>query len=121
MLAASATAKTAVGARRVKPSDRPRAVAQTASRTPERTRTSQDTVHSRTPSCRCPGTALLVRESDSRTPRQDVTSGPVVLDVVGAVVGHGTPLPPPCGRLQRLVAVTSPLVLLRPRPLALRL
>ena len=42
MLATSATAKVTVGTSRVRPSDRPRAVAHTASRTPESTRTSQD-------------------------------------------------------------------------------
>jgi hypothetical protein len=44
MLAARDTAKTTVGVSRVKPSDRPSAVAQTASRTPEARRTSQYTV-----------------------------------------------------------------------------
>ena len=48
----SATPKTTVGPRRVNPSERPRAVAQTASRTPDRTRTSQDMRSSRAPSCR---------------------------------------------------------------------
>src|SRR5215210_5353145 len=43
MLSARAATNTAVGASRVNPSDRPRAVAQTASRTPDRTRTSQYT------------------------------------------------------------------------------
>src|SRR4051812_24709785 len=47
MLAARAAAKTTVGVSRVKPSVRPSAVAQTDSRTPETTRTSQYTVHSR--------------------------------------------------------------------------
>src|SRR3712207_5052679 len=44
MLSAGGTTKTAVGVSRVKPLLRPRAVAQTASRTPDRTRTSQYTV-----------------------------------------------------------------------------
>jgi hypothetical protein len=44
MLVADATGNTAVGVSPVKPSGRPRAVAQTASRTPERMRTSQHTV-----------------------------------------------------------------------------
>src|SRR5688500_6422588 len=42
MLRASPPTKTSDGVRRVKASDRPRAVAQTASRTPDRTSTSQD-------------------------------------------------------------------------------
>ena len=41
MLRASATTKVAVGTGRVRPSERPRAVAQTASSTPDRTSTNQ--------------------------------------------------------------------------------
>ena len=63
MLAARATAKTTVGARRVNPSERPRAVAQTASRTPERMRTSQYTGISWNAVLSLSGYGALVRES----------------------------------------------------------
>src|SRR3712207_2531748 len=46
MLRTSATPKTTDGARRLNPSERPRAVAHTASSTPDRTSTSQDTTAS---------------------------------------------------------------------------
>ena len=63
MLAARVTAKTTVGARRVKPSERLRAVAQTASRTPERMRTSQYTGISWNAVLSLSGYGVLVRES----------------------------------------------------------
>jgi hypothetical protein len=66
MLAARDTANTAVGARRVKFSDRPSAVAQTASRTPERTRTSQYTGFSWNAVLSLSGYGVLVRESGCR-------------------------------------------------------
>src|SRR3954452_16106238 len=68
MLATRPRTKTTVGASRVKPSVRPRAVAHTASRTPDRTRTSQDMTTPGLPSCRCPGTAPLVRGSAADPP-----------------------------------------------------
>src|SRR4051794_2205614 len=61
MLSVRATRNTADGTRRLNPSERSSAVAQTASSTPDRTSTSQDTTPPQAPSCRCPGTAPLVR------------------------------------------------------------
>ena len=62
MLAARETAKTTVGARRVKPSERPSAVAQAASRTPEMMRTSQYTMVSQDAVLSLSGYGALVRE-----------------------------------------------------------
>src|SRR5215210_3984658 len=63
MLSARAAAKTAVGPSRVNPSDRPRAEAQTASRTPDRTRTSQYMANSWSAVLSLSGYGALVRES----------------------------------------------------------
>src|SRR4051812_13543445 len=68
MLPARLTAKTVVGPRRVNPSDRPRAVAQTASRTPERMRTGQYTVSPRDAVLSLSGYGALVRESCGDSP-----------------------------------------------------
>src|SRR5690606_20389341 len=63
MLTTTATPNTVVGTGRVNPSERPSAVAQTASRTPDPISTihASTTHHSSAPSCRWPGTAPLVR------------------------------------------------------------
>src|SRR6478735_5775865 len=63
MLSASATTKVAVGTGRVRPSERPRAVAHTASRTPDRTSTNQDTAMANR---RSPPSGSLVRSPPVR-------------------------------------------------------
>src|SRR4051812_34727421 len=75
MLSTRAPANTTLGTSRLKPSDRPRAVAQTASRTPERTRTSQYTWNSWNAVLSLSGYGVLVRESGSRTRSKGVTPG----------------------------------------------
>src|SRR5215216_375218 len=62
MLRTADTPNVSDGARRVNPSDRPRAVAHTASSTPDTTNTSHDIPVSLASSCRTPGTTPLVRE-----------------------------------------------------------
>src|SRR3954452_6770722 len=73
MLAARPTANTPVGVRRVNPSERPRAVAQTASRTPEMMRTIQCTGISWNAVLSLSGYGVLVRGPVSGlTPRSHV-------------------------------------------------
>ncbi|ABY24092.1 hypothetical protein RSal33209_2366 [Renibacterium salmoninarum ATCC 33209] len=61
MLATTATPKITLGQSLLKPSDLPKAVAQTASKTPEIAKIIHAMIYLLTPSCRWPGTAHLVR------------------------------------------------------------
>src|SRR4051794_13425696 len=92
MLAARAAANTRVGSGRENPADRSSAVAQTASRTPERTRTSQYTTDPQDTVLSLSGYGVLVREPGPGLSR--VSHAASVLDgqagvVLGELAGGG--------------------------------